>query len=480
MSEAATTTPATGLGTRVHHPLIPVPGWFAPVSLGIAAVAALALVDEPIGLGFTLTLIALYVAGALVIGRSDRFTIACWTLAGALAAIATLRTAGWLVALCVAGSLILAAVAATEARTWKQLTLSVGRATAGLAMGPATLFGLLGKRRQASKAGPVLRGLLVALPLLVIFGALFASADAVFRSALDEAFGWLPDIDLILPVRVFVFFLIAAAAGGLVWTASRRDAPVEDRPQRRRPLGQTEWTVALGALVALFAMFVGVQAIALVQGHAYVLETAGLTYAEYVHEGFAQQMLAAALTLTVVAGAWHLAAREDESADRRLRLLLGALCVFTLAILGSSIWRVDLYMDAFGATRLRILVIVTALWMAGLFVLVIAAGARERAPWLPRAVVLFSAGVLMALALANPDAWIAQRNADRYTATGKIDEGYLEGLSDDAVPVLAGLETPDGQPLMPMRDRIFDLTRPEGAAGFNVGRDRARDALFSD
>jgi hypothetical protein len=444
----------------------------------IAAVAALALVDEPIGLGFTLTLIALYAAGAVVIGRSDRFTVACWTLAGALAAVATLRAAGWLVALCVAGSLVLAAVAATDARTWKQLGLSIGRATAGLAMGSSTLYGLLGKRKQASKAGPVLRGILVALPLLVIFGALFASADAIFRSALEDAFAWLPDIDLMLPVRVFVFFLIAAAAGGLVWTASRRDPPAEDGPERRRPLGQTEWTVALGALVALFALFVGLQAVALAQGHAYVLETAGLTYAEYVHQGFAQQMVAAALTLTVIAGAWHLAAREGQSADRRLRILLGALCVLTLAILASSIWRVDLYMDAFGATRLRILVIVTAVWMAGLFVLVIAAGTRERAPWLPRAVVLFSTGLLMALALANPDAWIAQRNADRYAATGKIDERYLEGLSDDAVPVLAGLETPEGERLMPMQGRIFDLTRPEGAAGFNVGRDNARDALF--
>ena len=380
-------------------------------------------------------------------------------------------------ALCVAGSLALAAVAATDAQDLEAAGTGPRPRNGRARDGARDAVRAAGQAGTAARPARCSAGLPGCPALLVIFGALFASADAIFRSALDDAFGWLPDIDLTLPVRVFVFFLIVAAAGGLVWTASRRDPPTEDRPPRTRPLGQTEWTVALGALAALFALFVGVQAVALVQGHAYVLETAGLTYAEYVHQGFAQQMLAAALTLTVVAGAWHLAAREAESADRRLRLLLGALCVLTLAILASSIWRVDLYMDAFGATRLRILVIVTALWMAGLFVLVIAAGTRERAPWLPRAVVLFSAGLLMALALANPDAWIAQRNADRYAATGKIDESYLEGLSDDAVPVLAGIETPDGQPLMPMRDRIFDLTRPEGAAGFNVGRDRARDAL---
>ena len=43
------------------------------------------------------------------------------------------------------------------------------------------------------------------------------------------------------------------------------------------------------------------------------------------------------------------------------------------------------------------------------------------------------------LAAINPDAWIAQHNVDRYAETGKVDWYYLQGLSDDAVPVLATL-----------------------------------------
>ena len=37
-----------------------------------------------------------------------------------------------------------------------------------------------------------------------------------------------------------------------------------------------------------------------------------------------------------------------------------------------------------------------------------------------------------ALAALNPDAWIAERNLDRYDETGEVDWTYLPSLSDDA------------------------------------------------
>jgi hypothetical protein len=97
------------------------------------------------------------------------------------------------------------------------------------------------------------------------------------------------------------------------------------------------------------------------------------------------------------------------------------------------------YQEAYGFTRLRLLVDVFEGWLGLLVIGVIAAGLTLRASWLPRAALLSGAGLLLALAAVNPDAWIAQHNVDRYTATGKVDWGYLQGLSADAVPVLATL-----------------------------------------
>ena len=45
------------------------------------------------------------------------------------------------------------------------------------------------RRRLPAWVGPVGRGLLIGIPLAVIFAVLFASADPIFRRGLDEVFG---------------------------------------------------------------------------------------------------------------------------------------------------------------------------------------------------------------------------------------------------------------------------------------------------
>ena len=47
-----------------------------------------------------------------------------------------------------------------------------------------------------------------------------------------------------------------------------------------------EWLVPVLLVDAVFAVFVAAQAAVLFGGHDYVAETTGLTYADYVHQGF--------------------------------------------------------------------------------------------------------------------------------------------------------------------------------------------------
>ncbi|MGZ6827466.1 MAG: DUF4153 domain-containing protein, partial [Mycobacteriales bacterium] len=91
---------------------------------------------------------------------------------------------------------------------------------------------------------------------------------------------------------------------------------------------------------------------------------------------------------------------------------------------------------------------------------------------LPRAALLSGAGLLLALAVVNPDAWIAQHNLDRYAATGKVDWAYLQGLSSDAVPVLATLPAADRGCALAGRGPSDD-----DWLGWNLGRHRADPLL---
>ena len=226
---------------------------------------------------------------------------------------------------------------------------------------------------------------------------------------------------------------------------------VEPVPPAGSRLGRTESTVPLIALVALFAAFVALQLSALYAGHDYVLRTAGLTYAEYAREGFAQLLAAAALTLAVIAAAARWASVS--------RLLLGALCVLTLVVLASALTRLDLYMDAYGFTRLRLSAEAVILWLGAVFALLLIAGAARRWGWLPRATVALTAAAMLAFAISNPDRRIATENLKR---TGPVDERVLRGLSADAAPALPC--------------RLRTRPEPDGVIAFNLGRSRARRA----
>ena len=184
-------------------------------------------------------------------------------------------------------------------------------------------------------------------------------------------------------------------------------------------------------------------------GDEHVLRTAGLTYAEYAREGFAQLMVVAALTLGVIA-----LARRD---DRALRLLLGLLCALTLVVLASALKRLGLYEEAFGFTRLRLLAHGGILWLGGLFVLVLAAGVLRDAPLAPardgRAVGRVRAR-LRAVEPRRADRR-AQRRALRARRARSTSPTSRE-LSPDATPVLVrlpGTVDYDPPPWKPARGR---------------------------
>ncbi len=452
------------------------PGSFALAAVAAGALAAMLLPLSPAGLGWPLVAVALAVAAALA-GRPAHpvRSSLLGLLALALAASAALRDAGWVVAGELVAALVLGSIAIGAPRSW--------RATSVAALAPALRLAS-GARRVAVAALRVLpsgsgghavaagRGLLLSGLLVAIFGALFASGDRAFAEVAGDLLPTVPALED-APLRLVVFGLVTALAGALAQAAAVADEPAR-APLLR--LGRVEWRLALGALNALFALFVGVQLAVLFGGDSYVRDSAGLTYAEYARSGFAQLVLVAALTLAVVAAALRWARTANARQARLLHALLGALCLLTLVVLASAMHRLGLYEDAFGFTRARLAVHALLLFGGALFVLVIVALAIGRRDWLARATVLLAGVFALAFWVGDPDRRIAAHNVQRYDATGRIDTGYLSGLSADAVPALVGLPAAlRAETLEPQASRLA-RTR-DGFAGANLARMRARDAI---
>ena len=101
---------------------------------------------------------------------------------------------------------------------------------------------------------------------------------------------------------------------------------------------------------------------------------------------------------------------------------------------------------------------------------------------------------LVALNLVAPAAFVAERNVERVIDPSLVppdghaglDAAYLGVLPDDAIPVLVAalpaLPAPERQAVLPIllderQARAGDRSRVRGPAAWNLGRERAREAL---
>ncbi|MFD4702045.1 DUF4153 domain-containing protein [Streptomyces niveus] len=433
------------------------------------------------GLGLNLLIVTVPAALATYFaardaGRRLRPWTLVWAVGGvALLAVPALRDAGWPTFLAVTSALALGSLALHGGRTWP-----------GVLLGPFGLFGSLGtglfwgfqgvrERAEGSRGrwAPVLRTAAVAVVLLIVFGALFASADAAFADLLG---GLTPDVSVADgPWRTLLFVLgvVGALAAAHTAAAPLRWDRITVRPGPAR--GRVEWALPLIVLNLLFAVFIGVQLTVLFGGYDKVLSETGLTYSEYATQGFWQLLGATLLTLLVIGLARRWAPR-DGAGDRRLvGAVLGVLCVLTLVVVASALRRMDLYVDAYGLTRLRVSVAAMELWLGLVIVLIMAAGAFG-GRWLPRAVAVSGAAGVLVFGLISPDALVAERNIERYGASDKIDVNYFQQLSADAVPALDTLPEPLRSCALEGIERdLGDADEPWYATSW--GESKARDIL---
>ncbi|MEO6627778.1 MAG: DUF4173 domain-containing protein [Aquihabitans sp.] len=488
----------------------------------VGLVADLGLRGGLVSLGSALTVTA--VATGLMVVAPDR-TPERWlwaTLAVFAAAGLMWRSSPWIVALDWLAALAFLGLASSTRRDHPILGSSLPRlaarggapVTTSFFLGPHELLQSVDtiRRRPKQEVGtpsvlrrtaPALaRGLLLAVPILLVLGALLASADGVFASFFD-----VPTPDLGDPMSHFA--LVGLGALALAAFANWTHRPFETPAPTSRPLGPVETIVVLAGLTILYGLFAFAQVVAAAGGDERIQETTGLTYAEYARTGFFQLLWCAAITIVILLGLRALSRPGSRPQQVAERVLSAATCALTLVVVGAAISRLGLYQDAYGLTMLR-LACVTFAWVLGLAFLLLGIRMLQTSPrdWLP---VAYLAVVVAALGWwngSNPETTVVETNLARATATGKLDVDYLDTMSNDAVPaILDGLDGVPTPIAAEVRSRWCDrpsATRPaddlylrsestgsshlevgadgrvrnrSGWAAFNLSRHNAADAL---
>jgi hypothetical protein len=286
---------------------------------------------------------------------------------------------------------------------------------------------------QSTRRGRVWLGIALAIPALLLFGSLLTSADATFEYLITD----------VLKVEFWTLVGHAALIAFLSWTIGGwlRGRFIDTKSAispalfpNRISLGGTEIAIVLGSLNLLFGTFVAIQISYFFGGHATILATPSLTYAEYARRGFFELIAVAALSLPMlIAGDWLLHSRSE--AERRLfRALSIVMITFLAVMLASAMHRLSLYIEAYGLTTSRVHAAAVLIWIALALLLFCATVLRGRRFLLPFAMAVSGYVALIGLNAVNPDALVARVNLTRMANDGKFDPKYTFRLSADAVP----------------------------------------------
>lgn len=437
------------------------PGALLVAALVLGTLADLLLYKQGQGLGGTLFLLALPVAlGALLRHHGIRPQgSSLWPLLGAYAFFAimlTVRASVFVTELNVLACVFLLGLIAcfTVPGQLRELRLGellkaplvlLGASLHRAAPAVAAVFLALKSTESRRSAGPLLRGLLLSVPVLLVLVPLLASADAVFAGYVSSLAHWLqPERFSEQLGRLFLVLLTAwLTAGGLTLAlTAKRSCPV--RPELEElPLGFVEAMTVLSSVALVFGAFLSIQLTYLFGGAARVLAVPGLTYAEYARRGFAELVTVALLTLALVLGLSAVTKRTGKQGVGFATLATGIVAE-TLVLLSSAWSRMAAYEAAYGATQTRLHVDVFILWLgAALLWLVVTLWSRRWSSRFAIGGLCCALGFAASLNLLNPDALVARRNVLRWEQTGKLDVEALIVLSDDAVA-----------PLMPLAEKL--------------------------
>ncbi|HVH66244.1 MAG TPA: DUF4173 domain-containing protein [Gemmatimonadales bacterium] len=287
--------------------------------------------------------------------------------------------------------------------------------------------GRLGEVRAAAL------GAAVAFPLLIVFGGLFASADAVFHDVVTGMFA----VDFgALVSHTFLIGFCAALSAGYFRGALLRRAPAPEPGPSDFSVAIVPVATALGLIDLLFLLFVVIQLRYLFGGAGLVAAATGVTYAEYARRGFFELVTASALVLPLLTGADWLVRNESPAHQRTFRHLAVVLLLLLAIVMVSALQRMRLYVGAFGLSEIRLYSTAFMLYLTGVFAWFAWTTLRGQRRRFAFGALVQGFAVLGALHLVNPDAVIVRTNLARPAAERPFDGWYAASLSADAVPVL--------------------------------------------
>lgn len=307
-----------------------------------------------------------------------------------------------------------------------------------------SIFGHLAIPNLSPKKSAVARGVLIAIPILLIFFALFLGSDLLLQEKthgfFDKLHDFLTSTELVGHLAIILFvgfcFLLFFAAAFWKRLDFKEFAKITSR-------FRIESAVILVSANVLFAAFILFQVTYLFGGQSAFDSIENLTYSQYAVHGFNELAAVAILVMLLIVTLRYFHAEDinKKMVTNAEMLLLGE----TFLIVISAWIRMSLYVQQYGFTPARLF----GFWffiLAGILLVLLGvhiAKKIEQHKFMQQALIVIGVAMLI-FTVSAPDALAVRLNIARTGDDGKIDPFPLfDSLSAEALPVMEYVLTND-------------------------------------
>ncbi len=169
----------------------------------------------------------------------------------------------------------------------------------------------------------------------------------------------------------------------------------------------------------------------------------GYTYSEYARRGFFELLILTfiniAVMLTTIKVAKNRIYVTKVTGSSVIKIFMAGLCVLTVMLAGLSFYKMMLYYQEFGLTRLRVLVMIF-LWFEIIGLVITLVFIFKSKLKIIAAYALIGLTFYISINLINIDGIVAKSHVEIYNQTGDADFYYLASLSADAYDEIKSIE----------------------------------------
>lgn len=293
-----------------------------------------------------------------------------------------------------------------------------------------------------SELSKVLKGIVLALPILIVILILLSSADMIFNYYLSSVFRifknfQVSDLGIHLVITILFFFYIF----GFIWSFKYEGIYESSKTKLAVKFEALTVMPVLLILNVVYLIFTVIQFSYLYGGGSTVLPSS-LTYAEYARRGFFELVTVTVINFTIILCTMKFMKRENAKLEKCNNVFLSLLIIFTLNMLFSAHYKMSLYENSYGYTYLRVFV---HIFMVLLFILFIIAlsGIWVRKIPVAKLCIISSLAMYVVINYINVDVFIVKKNIELYNKTQNLDVNYLANLSYDTLPYLVQFSLDD-------------------------------------